>query len=411
MWMLFTAVVLSAAPGAALSLPCPQVSDGGIKVDGFFNDWKAAQGSDGRAGESMQWEMRAARDSIRLFLVFGAQDDIFVPTPPSCSKRGAAKRSYACPGDHVVLVFGHGQGRRGKEQRLVLLPGDLEDRAPALLDLRDPRRTGSDPGFRIDGATRPGGGWLLELSLPLSWLPAGQGEPGGLSMRVLVWDKDSGPGPSEGIEQDLHLLFPEWQRNMELLLEQMGLPAGTRPGLEESANVGGDGRVEKVMVFDPMLAVLGEGLGEGAYYMVDLPFPKRRRTSSLETLDLTGDQVAEIILRFELRDGVGDEQHVQEFVSIYQYTENAIHQLFVAELSHKGPGGQQVINELRFLRARRGGARPIRIRFKEARGFTIHDYKDVDGGYDNWYEEVLLPWSGRKEVIYRYQDGRFLRDP
>lgn len=416
--VLLTAL-LAASPAAPPSLSCPLVAAGSIRVDGFFNDWQEEQGLRGEAGPGLRWELRAVRDVARLYLVFGAQDDSFVPTPPGARTDAMPPGKRPWAGDHVVLRFGAGgQTLPALAPTVVVLPGDLEDRPPQAAFL--PAGIGGQgkaTRLSVDGATRPGGGWLLELALPLALLPASVQRPDGLpQVELTVHDVDrvaaSGAGPAGAQQgrQELALVFPDHEQNRQALLQRLGLSAATQPALEVMTHVGGDARRERVAIYGCWLTLLGEGLGEGVYYLFQLPFPDRLRPVGLETLDLTGDGAEEMLVRFRVVEQRGEERHAQEFLSVLQYGDDSIHLLFTAEVIHEGPHGQRVVNEVSFGPPEPRRGRSLKIRFKEAHAVDVHCYRDVDEGYDNWYEEILLPWSPYKEATYRYQDGRLLRD-
>ncbi|MBM4320596.1 MAG: hypothetical protein FJ125_11705, partial [Deltaproteobacteria bacterium] len=179
--LLLAVLALPAAPAAASAvsgLDCPRLAAGSIKVDGFFVDWQGSEGLQGIApGSDLRWELRAARDAAQLYLVFGAHDDSFVPTPPAARPEIAPPGGRPWTGDHLELRFVATDGdlpASGQTAAIVVLPGDLEDRPPRAAFLpagKVGRGGGQATSLVVDGATRPGGGWLLELALPFALLP------------------------------------------------------------------------------------------------------------------------------------------------------------------------------------------------------------------------------------------------
>ncbi|MDY0058715.1 MAG: hypothetical protein RBU45_02810 [Myxococcota bacterium] len=394
--LLWTAALLLVTQSPA-ALPCPRVAPGGLQVDGFFADWQDIAGVRGAAGADLAWELRMARDDTRLYVIFGAQDDAFVPTPAAGGPGG----------DGFTLLFG--SPTPGADlPSLTVLPGDLEDRPPRAVWRPRPGVPPAD--LPVDGATRPGGGWILELAVPLATLPWERGGPQGLEVLLEVRDVDPASGDGADGRGHYHLTFPEEGLTLGLLLQQLGLPPTTRPAHELRAQVGGDARPERALLFDRgVLAILGEGLGDGDFYTHELPFGDRARPLELTSTDLTGDGRDELLVRYRVVEQRGEDQHEQEFLSIFQYEGNDLRSLFAIELVHRGPRGQLVTNELTLGPPDRQGRRDLRVALGPCANVDLHEYQDVDAEYDNWYEELLLPWSPRRQAIYRYRDGRYLR--
>ncbi len=375
--LLFASLPPITAAAKPVDVDCPLVAAGSVKVDGFFNDWRSAKGVRGEAGADLVWEVRAARDAGSLYLVFGARDDHFVPS----SKPGR--------GDRIILTC------RGRA--MEILPGDLEDQPPKVA--RGCR------GASVDGATRPGGGWILELGLPWSCIPAAALRPDGLTCALAVYDSDPGGGGAEASTL-LDLVFPENRANRANLFADLGLPDGTRPRFEILADVGGDPRVEQVLVVDHAIAIVGDGLGKGAYYYATLPFEEGCDPIRLEAVDLAPERGAEIALWYRVTSTLHGERHQQTFLSIYGFHDDALDLLFTAEIVHRGPGGQLVENSVALDPLPKGGR--IRIRFSRSENVDVHGYRDPDGAFDNWYQEIILPWSRERERVYGYVGGRFV---
>ncbi len=397
-----TFVLLSAAPlGAAAPPPAldsPVAAEGALTVDGFFQDWGARAGLRGDQGPSLRWELRSAHTSQRVYLVFGARDDAFVPSSGGPSL--AALR-----GDLVILHLPEGT--------VALLPGDLEDRPPQVLPSSSLARRGGGAG-EIDGATRPGGGWLLEVSLPLAWVQAGQADLEQLRVELEVQDQDPGQAPKRS-RQTLLLRLPEWEAHRAQLLTDLGLPPHTQPRWSQKAQVGGDERQEQVLVYPKNVCVLGEGLGEATYTCIELPFAGEGVPTGLETRDLDGDGAVELLLSQELRRPGPGGEHKQSFLTVYQFADGVLQALHTLETEHWGPASQWVKDRVEVLPPRGRGRRRkpggLRLRFAEASTMDIHDYQDPDAGLDLWYQPILLPWSEPRSLEFRCRDGRLLREP
>lgn len=379
-------------------IPCPRMADGGITVDGFFLDWDELQGVRGSSTPDLDWELRAVRDSKRLYLTFGAKDDRFVPSG----------RTPAAGGDHLRLHFGPAAGRGRRRPSVIVLPGDLEERRPRLIPQGVKLSTGDQALLHVDGATRPGGGWILELALPLALLGPNALGPDGLEVTLEVFDADRGRGGAERASHGLRLTFPEWEHNLEILKVQLTLPPSQQPDLRRQADVGGDGREELVMVFGPVVAVLGEGMGKAAYYLYELPFAQAVQPERLELHDLTGDGKRDLLVRYSAPAMRDSDEHTQSFLTALRLDQEGLTELITLEIEHRGPGGQRISNRVVLPKASRRGPGRLEVRFDRADNVDIHSYKDVDAGYEVLYQPILLPWGSVHKQVYEYRDGHLL---
>ena len=354
-------------------------------MDGFLDDWEGSAGHRAGEGSDLTVEVRAARDGAWTYLVVGARDDRFVPTPV----KGEG-------GDRVRVTV-------GGDAAFEVLPGDLEDRLPAARWVRKGKGLASP---KADGATRPAG-WILELGFAETDFWERGWHVTGLDLGVEVVD-DDGDGPPTTLEVPLRLRFPEGAATRALLLESLECAATAAADHELVVQVGGDGRPEWVLAFGNALGVMGEGLGEAGFSSAELPMSPHGRVVSLKPRDLDRDGSAELLVRQEVTvpDAPGT---TQEVLYVYDWTPAGLAQLFAVEVANRFPAGE-VVNRVRFAKKHKPGTWP-EIRVKALRSEQVREetYADPDRQYDSPYQPLLLPWGSVREAAYEYDSGRYVR--
>ncbi|MEO0323336.1 MAG: hypothetical protein AAF447_10295 [Myxococcota bacterium] len=177
------------------------------------------------------------------------------------------------------------------------------------------------------------------------------------------------------------------------------VPASVAPRFAREVDVTGDRRRERVFVLGRALVVLGPGFREGRGYLYyELPVAESGDLRSLESVDLTGDGKAELLLR-----AVQSVEDVErELLLVHRFAnDGSFSRLLSAEVARR-QGERRIVNDVRPLR------RGLEFRPGRARGWDAESWP--------WAREaaapgaplpLLLPWADGPRRM-RWEGSRFV---
>ena len=182
--------------------------------------------------------------------------------------------------------------------------------------------------------------------------------------------------------------------------------ASGRPRFDKTADVSGDGQVERVLLHDRDLVVFGKGFkaGTGYAYTTLQQFATGSDITDITTRDITGRRQERTH-----RPGCPPRATRPRALSIarlpvvFQLVNETSERIFAAELA-RSIGRKRVSGTIRF----RGGG--IELGPGGAAEWTDKTYPfDQDTGPVGGYEPLLLPWSDSSPVRYRWTGTSFTR--
>lgn len=261
-------------------------------------------------------------------------------------------------------------------------------------------------GAKIVEAPR-GGGYSLEAKIPWATLPRSDEVRVGYRGAVMLTDVDGGRVEAVISTADSKAYgdLPPLSLTAELalgsgLLRERNIQ--TPPVHNLLANVFGDKLLERVLVYDRFVVVLGPGYRHGEqYYFRDLgASADRGDLLAFELRDLTGDGRDDLLIRKRVRGAEGS----VEVVEILSYHPGAEipESLFAQEVRLELAGGGVVENELRLS----GSGARTRIDLAAGRDDGI-DRARFTRASSTGATPVLVPWGEIAAQTFQLRDGRF----
>lgn len=303
-------------------------------------------------------------------------------------------------GDHLELHLGIPGGTVASFAFYPGVPGKSKARVTAL------GRPVS--GGAIVEAPRPGG-YSLEAKIPWRAVPKSSTVRIGYRGVVQLHDADGSQRPRAilgSAKSKRYGDMPPVSMPAEIalgsgLLRQRNIQ--TPPVHNLMANVWGDGKLERVLVYDRFLVVLGPNYRDGKqYYFRDLAADADAgMLPQFELRDLTGDRRDDILLRRRLTGSEGEVEAVE--VLSYHGGEETPQTVFAHEVKLKLAEGGTIENRVEV----RGSGTRTRI--------TVHAGKDR--GMDRARFErqsntgglpVLVPWGAIASQTHEMKDGKFV---
>lgn len=404
-----------------------RIAPGSVKIDGFVTDWQGIPILETRAltrGEpEYDWTgprdlsllVQAQHDNERLYLAVEVRDNLVV----------APKRSRKT-GDRVEIWIDAGEAAdpSTRLRMLELQLGDmLNDGPPRALWFYPNKLAQKVPeGLEIDGSIRKTG-YFFELSLPLSSIssPSPGLEPLKIAFIARDWDRDdpnedeaavaTSPFDGRKHKKDPAKMGSLYLHNPDELLSGFYKQNPTLKDIPHTQsawkNVGGDGRREFVSLIHSHLLIVGQGLGEGDFYIYDFPGSPHHTFKSFTLQDLTGDGASEILVRYEVESpstGI-----TQEIDAILHYDADKIRLIYQREVGNRGPGWS-ITNQITYKKT--GKTRPSKIVVGKGRKtgkINLETYTDVDKDLIVNWDRILLPWQSTKKQTYTWDSGQFLK--
>jgi hypothetical protein len=165
-----------------------------------------------------------------------------------------------------------------------------------------------------------------------------------------------------------------------------GLPAELAPRLELSGNLIGSARAERCYLLGKNVVVLGPDVGDGlAYVAYGLPV-EPSAVGKLELGDVTGDGVAELLVRVTQPLG-GSEGVERDVLLVLSLDGQRFKRLLAVEVARR-QGPRSVQSEVRASAGR------LTLEAGEARGWDATSYPFADEAVGG-VEALLLPWKTR----------------
>ena len=178
------------------------------------------------------------------------------------------------------------------------------------------------------------------------------------------------------------------------------IPRSIRPRYVRDVDVAEDRASERVLVLGDALLVVGRSFrGGDGYFHFQLPVSSADDILGVETVDLTGDRKAEILVR--VRQHLG-EVH-REVLMVHRFDGDQFPRLAAVEVA-RSQGSNALQNEVRAGRGR------LEIRPGRARGWSATHWPWADSASESpdGIDPPLLPWRDRG-VTYRYRNQTLQR--
>jgi hypothetical protein len=385
---LVAALLASSATGAA-PLRASLVEAKALKLDGIPKEWPTA-------GVALTHAVRGAAPKSDLsatgFLAYD-QTRIFVGADVTDDALRAGS-------DRVTLVLGF---PGGATYEVELYPGE-----PGKTAARAMLRGAPIAGAKVIEAPREGG-WSLEASVPWSTFAEAATTRVGLRGGLFVYDADHGAAiesvvgtsPSTSYAALAPLATEPEQGLAEGLLRDKGL--SDTPQCSLLIDVVGDAMLERVLVFDRYLVVLGPTYRGGKeYYFSDLE-AGGAMLPTCEARELTGDGKAELVFRKRL----GTPTRYREVLHVLSFGPNGASDvpspIFMHEVGLVSDK-KVVDNGVEFTAA--GGKSAIVIDAGRATGFDAGSYREPT---ETSIPPLLLPWGTTRSVTYAFTGKKFTK--
>lgn len=385
-WASALAVLLGSGTASARALRADLIGDKPIKVDGVPKEWAPMNSLShqvkGTAGKG-DLEARAgvAYDDKNLYFAAEVTDDVL--------KGG---------GDKVVVTIGF---PGGKTHEITLKPGEPGKSAAA--GLIDDKASAS-----VKVVEAPvSGGWTLEAVVPWSALPHAKTTRIGLRGAISVHDADATTAVEGVVSTSASTAYasmpalsmqPEQALSDGLLRENR--LSGT-PKYNLVADVVGDAQVERVLVFDRFLVVLGPGFRSGKeYYYADLAASASQgMIPQFEVREVTGDGKGDVLVRKR----IGAPSKYREVYQVLSFhggldTPSPVFQHEVGIATSAG----SIANTVSILGS--GATAQIKVEPGRATGFEASSYGEPT---ETSIDALLLPWGGVKSQLYKWSAGGF----
>jgi Ca2+-transporting ATPase len=375
------------------------VKAGEIKLDGIPREWSTAltplsKTVSGSPSADLGMRGTIAYDETNLYVAAEFKDDRLVRTAACGESEDHAS---------LLLAFPRGGGAYALHE-VNLFPGD-PGKAAGCVRMKG---GGSIAGAKIVEAPKGvPGAYSFEALIPWSAFAEAARTRVGMRAALRYYDGDGRAiktilGTSTDVPPaDLPRLSIEAEQSLEDgLLKEKGISSS--PTHDRFADVAGDAMLERVVVYDRYLAVLGPHFREGKeYYYGDLGVDVNAgQMPMFEVRDVNGDGKAEIVTRKR----VGSAAEWREMVAIMSMGPGDVpFTMFQHEVGIHGPVGT-ITNEIRFSA---GGAHPtIEISPGTAIGYNAANYREA---VETSMDPLLLPWGTIKTQVYEWNGKAFAK--
>ncbi|MBW2527090.1 MAG: hypothetical protein JRI23_23110 [Deltaproteobacteria bacterium] len=302
-------------------------------------------------------------------------------------------------GDYVELLLGIPGGALRSMRLYPGVPG--KSRAKATTGSGGPLR-----GAKVVEAPTQRG-YALEGKIPWRSIPGTQNVRIGFRGAIYVHDADR----SRSADAVISTVTTRAYRELPpISLEpEVGFATGLMrdkqlknpPTCNLLANVWGGPMKERVLIYGPYVVVMGWDYRDGEqYYFRDIGYvPRLRGNKSCQLHDLTGDRLADLVLRKWITKG-GQTVEIVEVLS-FDGGDEVPKSIFAHELRLTTERGR-VDNEIRMTPAGRNSR--ITILDGRARGL---DAGSLQRAFHTDAKPLLLPWSTVASRTFAYREGEF----
>lgn len=382
------------------------------QIDGVFSDWldtKEVSATVLTSGE-YEYDWTSEKDLSAFVKVQYNDESMFigVRVVDNAVKAPAKKQG----GDVIELWFDLGSRVKGDSLGMIQIDPTylLTEQPPDVLwEVPKARRNDKTSAIKTAGILTPSG-YEVEIELPFAEFAelAPIFQPLSFCVVVRDWDQDD-KGEDEASVQTCPLNTRankrkgtdmgtvHWQTRDNIwrgVLNQMPELEG-KPVLTAVGNIGGDLREEEVVLVGSHLIVMGVGLGKGDWQSFDLKLGKGDSAKDLRLEDLDGDKDREIILTTVQVYNNGKDVIEQHILQVFDFGEFISDPILAVEIENRLVGGEAFIQNDVTL-----GKKSVTISQGSSAGWTEDDYPDIDGGFHDNYESILLPWSKPKKRVY-----------
>jgi hypothetical protein len=385
----FAAALLVAAPPAFAGgrmIHVEPMAGEKIRIDGDLREWPAKMTE---LGETVQGS--ASGGDPKAGVVLGYDDSALYCVLRVTDKKLFRTSAAGANEDHATLFLAF---PKGQTYEIGLYPGD-PGKSPGLVKLRGSVAAGAK---LVEAPTAKG--YDIEASIPWSAFPEAARQRVGLRAAVRLTDADAGgsvkaviatSGATAGRALPPFLTSAEAGLD-EYLTKEKGL--SSNPQREVYGNVSGDGMLERVAVFGPLLSIVGPGFRGGKeFYVGELGIEDASMVTRLELVDFDGDGHDEVVLQKRF----GAKDHYRELLTVTKVArDDQPFQVFAHEVGLKTKDGF-IANKVSI----RGGT--IEIAQGDSDGFDPGTYDEPTpsdmGG-------TILPWESVKSKSFKWQgDG------
>lgn len=345
-------------------------------IDGA-NNWK---GMDDISGE-----IKFRHDDKNLYIAIKVSDNRLI----NSSKKSMDE-------DHVELWF----YQPVKEKKALTKIGifvNTQGKTPGSVVMFNSNNKGvAIKGAKIDSIIHEES-YEAEVAIPWKSFPGGPYNRTNTQIGVLLIDCDQASHPQKevvlgnikNINLDPEKLPQLYMSDMNSVLEEFGANKNldNEPNFDLYANVHGDQTLERILIWNNYLIVMGPAFTEGnLYFYYGLPVKSGNDVLKVEFSDATGDKRNEIMVRYKQANNSGK----REVLAIYQFLNEDFSPIFTAEV-YKEQNGKIISNTIEFTQTRKNGPAVITQKVDKIIGFTQDNFRELPA--DDAYP-ILLPWEG-----------------
>jgi hypothetical protein len=401
------ALSLSLAGAAASAQTAVEVFERGsarLTLDGLLREWSAfgqLRAVDDRASvtaglaawsgaDDASFGYALARDEQGLWVAAEVRDDALV--------RSAA---HADGDDHLAVALAVTSGGRTVAYEVDLYPGQPGAFAGAVRYRAGGR--GDVAGAQLVEAPLPDRvGLTLEARIPWGAVPELRAHLDTLRARVAWADGDGArggtviaTGPGDGAHPDALPLAlgsaapPAAGDLLARFRAENGVTGAAR--VDRAADLAGDARPERVVVYPGFVVALGPGVAQGtAYAFIRLPARNGDDLLDVTLRDLTGDGKSEVVLRQRAGTEGG---FSRELLTVYRVDEGGSFQQAFAHEVGRAMGASRLSDRVTYTPA------GLRIEAGEAGGFTAATWPAAT---EAGVEPPLTPWSADRVRVFAW---------
>ncbi|HSC89725.1 MAG TPA: hypothetical protein VLC09_20735 [Polyangiaceae bacterium] len=376
---LFAAVALLGSSAVAADyLPLEPLAGKKMRLDGALLEWPGgfARLEEKVSGSAPEGEVLIGYDDTNLYVAAKVQDTQIARTA------GAGEAE-----DHLTLelFFPSARGANGTTHRVDVFPG-LPGKLPGVVKVDG--KVSSD-SQAIEAADAKG--LVLEAQIPWSALPEASTIRVGLRGKVAYTDARS-PGQVRGVAATSRaqgarmpsLPLASESGLIQALLEPRHL--SVTPARDLLGDVYGDGRLERVALYDHFLSITGPGYRDGKqFYFNELEVEHADGVTRLSLVDVNGDGKAEIVIGKRL----GTAQSRREIVQVLRLDADGAPQLIFAQEVAITTAEGSIENGFEI----RGQGKDARLTVSQGKssGFTPDNFREPTFGGGVF--SALLPWE------------------
>jgi len=367
-----------------------------IRIDGALGDFRGVRFAEVGDDADGSLEYALGYDEQALYVGARVYDDDFVRTAQPSSREDAIVLT-------LVMPRAAGQPQVSEVWLFAGIPG--RQAGSAAIGVPGVRPSVSREISLVEGLLAGHAGYVLEARVPWGVIPGGR-EASIARGAIRLVDVDGKVGAKATVVASAvsakasglpHLLMvdgPNAAVQSFFAAKQLA-PGSVRFDL--TGQVGGDARLDRVVVAGTFVVVAGPGLGDhGGYRFMDLSVPSSAGVLAAELRDLTGDGLQELVVRLDQQNEFGR----RELLQVIALSPGEPRPLFSLELRKQTDRGSvQAV-----LRFEPGKPPAIDVRIGDAKGLDASTYAERP---PPGVEPILLPWGPVARRTYRWNGSAF----